>query len=68
MRDKEIEFMHRAIEAQLKKEIEVHIETAVKEVEAKLRGSIDRIALSLASEYSVSRMGSELLIRVKKEI
>lgn len=43
------------------------ITEAVSEYERKLREEVGRITISLFKQYSISRSGDELLIRVKHE-
>lgn len=54
------------IHAEISKVIEEEIEQAKVSIETKIRKSVDAIALSVLSFYSMERMGAQLIITVNK--
>lgn len=57
-----------AIAEEVDRIIEGEIEIAKQKVTNAIRHSVDKIALQIASSYSVERMGTDIVIRVKKEV
>ncbi len=56
------------VKAKISEIVEAQIKDAQDEIAFKLRGEIDKIALSLCSEYSVERCGTDITIVVRKAI
>lgn len=70
--DNSVQFVKDAICAHLKQVIDDIVKDEIlqaqKEIERRILSEVDRVALSFLSHYSVERMGSEICIRVKKEV
>ena len=58
------DFLLKAIEAQLHKEVEKGIDLAVEEFRARLRVKVGGIALSVLKQYDMSTQGDTVTIRI----
>ena len=62
------QFFINAIESAIRREIEEKsakiIEQAKKDIQLAVESSVDKIALAVMSQYSLDRIGNDLMIRV----